>query len=247
MPSGAVRRRRPVGQDAHGAGLPVEAAAAGVEGFERLPATGTDGGNDDLTRGPELAVGDTVIDPVRPFPARTSLFSSTRRVLPDSVTFGVPSGTGVLAPTWACVPKSVRSFQALTERCSSMPAAVPGAGAGLSARTLNPHCPNALRPTTVGAAPESPNCVAGRLLKQIRFRPTRLLPNSLPSGSLVVLPMNVTLRATWSRNEPTQQVCKPMTLRLPPIELSSKSVYWGSRLLPGSGRRPRTRAREWGW
>ena len=84
-----------------------------------------------------------------------------------------------------------------------MPAGVPGAGAGLSARTLNPHCPNALPPTMLGAALESPNCAAGRLLKQIRFRPTRLLPSSLPSGSLVVLPTNETLRRTWSRNEPT--------------------------------------------
>src|SRR5664280_2971032 len=77
-----------------------------------------------------------------------------------------------------------------------------------------------------GAAPESPNCGAGRLPRQVRFPPTKLC-NSMPSGSLVVFPMKVTLPATWSRSDPSQHVCRPITLRLPPIELSSKSVYWG--------------------
>ena len=60
------------------------------------------------TSSPELpggALGTTVADPLRPFPAKTTLSNSATRVSPDSVTLGVPSEIGVLAPTWVCVPE----------------------------------------------------------------------------------------------------------------------------------------------
>ena len=48
-----------------------------------------------------------------------------------------------------------------------------------------------------------------------------------PSGSLVVLAAKVMLPLTRSRNDARKQVRTPITVRLPPIVLSSKSVYWG--------------------
>ena len=53
----------------------------------------------------------------------------------------------------------------------------------------------------------------------------------MPSGSLVTLLVNVTLPRTRLRSEPIQHVCWSATVRLPPITLSSASVYWGLPVL----------------
>src|SRR6516225_5083250 len=112
--------------------------------------------------------------------------------------------------------------------CSSGPAGTgggPGDGAGLGLRAVNAHSPEADPETRFGAAPPSPNCTAGSLLRQVMFPLTRLLTISMPSGSLVTLLVKVTLPPTLSRSDPSQQVCRPATVRLPPMTLSSTSVY----------------------
>src|ERR1019366_5206257 len=109
--------------------------------------------------------------------------------------------------------------------CSATP---PGAGgAGLSAISLNEHSPLASPPTMFDVAAASPNCTAGRFDPQVMSPATRLFTVSMPSGSLVTLSAIVMLPAIWLRNEPIQHVCCPTMRRLPPIELSSKSVYCG--------------------
>src|SRR6202050_3389516 len=126
----------------------------------------------------------------------------------------------------------------LTELCSGMQvvgvhvcggvSCARASGGGFSTCTSNPHCPLAQPPTMLGAAPLSPYCTVAtppaELPKQVMFPPIRLLPTSTASGSAKVLLTMVVFPLTCSRSVPSQHDCSPLMLRLPPIELSSKSV-----------------------
>ena len=52
----------------------------------------------------------------------------------------------------------------------------------------------------------------------------RLLPTSMASGSAKMLLTIVVLPPIWLRSEPSQHDRRLAMVRLPPIELSSKSV-----------------------
>src|ERR1700683_3008559 len=111
---------------------------------------------------------------------------------------------------------------------SRVPVPAPASGAGLGRTTLIPHWPVASRLTRFGALLLSPYCTFGSSPWQAMLLPMRLLMTSLPSGSLATLSDQVRLPPTWTLTIPIQHVCRPVTVKLPPTESSSKSVYSGT-------------------